>query len=161
MSIVDGFRLPDTPVAPEDRETLRVLMVVQSRADAELASRRLRQLEDSYRCSVTLLGVARLSLLVQCYAPLSGVTTPDRLAMVALQSAGGIAQAAAADAGIPAVDSVGAAAGWKSVCLVDPLRLGVYDALVIGSLPRGRLARRRLLAAARGSGTTVLVGAHR
>jgi hypothetical protein len=158
VTVVDGFRLPDVPVAAEDRETLRVLVAVQSRADAELASHRLRQLEDCFHCSVTLLGIARLSQFVQCYAPLSGATTPDRLAMVALESAGGLAQEAAADAGIPTIDSVGAVAGWKSVCLIDPLRHGVYDALVVGSMPRGRLARRRLLAAARASGTTVLVG---
>jgi nucleotide-binding universal stress UspA family protein len=157
MSIVDGFRTPNVPAASGERETLRVLVAVETQADARLAARRLRRLDVSYRCSVTLLGVARSSFLVRYCAPLSGLTTPYDIALAASDSARRLARTAAAEADIPGVDHLGAVAGWDSRCLIEPLRLGVYDALLLGSLPRGRFSRRRLLGAAHASGTTVLV----
>jgi hypothetical protein len=39
---------------------------------------------------------------------------------------------------------------------LEPLAAGVYDALVLGSAPSGRLARRRVISAASRSGTAVL-----
>jgi hypothetical protein len=158
MSLLDGFRIPDAPAASEEPEALRILAAIESRADADFACRRLRGLEASYRCSVTLLGVARCSFLVRYCAPLSGLTTPYDVALLAKEAAGKLARTAAAEVAVPGVEHLGAVAGWDSRCLLEPLQLGVYDALVLGSLPRGRLARRRLLAAAHASGTTVLVG---
>jgi hypothetical protein len=158
VSILDGCRIPDVPATSVGRQTLRVLTAVESRADAHFASRRLWRLEASYRCSVTLLGVARCNLLIQCYAPLSGLATPHQVALLARDSAGKLAAAAAAEADLPGIDRVEAVVGWSSARLIEPLRLGVYDALVLGSMPRSRRARRRLLAAAHASGTTVLLG---
>jgi hypothetical protein len=157
MSVLDHSRTPDVPPALEERGTLRILMAVESRADAHFASGRLRQLATSHRCSVTLLGVARCSVLVQCYAPLSGVTTPYRIAMDAREAARRLALTTAAEADVSGIDDVGAVFGWRSPFLTESLRMGLYDALLLGSLPRRRLARRRLLAAAGASGTRVLV----
>jgi nucleotide-binding universal stress UspA family protein len=158
VSILDGSLIGDVPAVLDEPGTLRILMAVESRADAHFASRRLRLLAVSHRCSVTLLGIAHVNLFVQGYAPLSGLTTPYRIALEAQKAADRLARTAAAEADVSGVDDIEAVVGWGSRRLIEPLRLGLYDALLLGSLPPRRLARRRLLAAACASGTRVLVG---
>jgi hypothetical protein len=158
MNVIHGYSIPAAPAISDGPEALRILAAIESRADVHCASRQLRELEASYRCSVMLLGVARCSVLLRCCVSFSGFTTPYDITRLAKETAGKLARDAAAEAAVPGIDRLGAVAGWDSRWLLEPLRHGIYDALVLGSLPRGRLARRRLLSAAHASGTTVLVG---
>jgi hypothetical protein len=144
-----------------------VLVAIGCEADAGPALRELDTLGASCSCSVTFLGVVVPSLFVCSFAPLSGVTTCEGILELHIEDAGQLARAVAAAAETlsvarpPSVDHLRAASSWTAPGVLEPLRLGVYDALIVGRLPRSRWARRRLLAAARASETEVIVGSTR
>jgi hypothetical protein len=167
MSISTGFELPRGPATGTWGGATRVLVAIGCEADAEPALRELDMLGASCSCSVTLLGVVAPSLFVRSFGPLSGITTCEGILEHHIDAAGQLARAIAATARTlsvahpPNVDHLRAASSWTGSGVLEPLRLGVYDALIVGRLPRGRRAWRRLLAAARASETEVIVGSTR
>jgi hypothetical protein len=167
MSISTGFELPRGPATGTWGGATRVLVAIGCDAEAEPALRELDMLGASCSCSVTVLGVVAPSLFVRSFGPLSGMTTCEGILEHHIEAAGQLARAVAATArtlsvaNAPSVDHLRAASSWTAAAVLEPLRVGVYDSLIVGRLPRGRRARRRLLAAARASETEVIVGSTR
>jgi nucleotide-binding universal stress UspA family protein len=157
MSVITGSQMPNDPaVAGDRRGAMRVLAALGCDGDADLVLRELDALGKTHTCSVTFVGVVRPSLFVRSCAPLSGMTTSESIAQIATDAARQLAATAAAKARTHTLDHLGASSDWNASGLLQRLRLGVYDALIIGSLPHGRRTRRRLLAAAEASGTAVI-----
>jgi hypothetical protein len=167
MSLSTGFELPALPAAGDPAGAMRVLVAIGCETDGAAAIRELGLLGASFSCSVTLVGVVAPSLFVRSFAPLSGMTTPRGIVELQLEAAEQLAQTLAGRAQTLSVahairvNHLRTMSTWTGPDLVEPLRLGVYDALILGRLPRGRRVRRRLLAAARASETEVIVGTTR
>jgi hypothetical protein len=163
MSLSTGFDLPCGPTTGDRDRAMRVLVAIGCQADAAPALRELGLLGASFSCAVTLLGVGAPSLFVRSFAPLSGMTTAKGIVDLEIEAARRLTRAVAAKAPTlsvvhaPSIDHLRAASSWTTPGLLEPLRLGIYDALILGRLPRGRRVRRRLLAAARASDTQVIV----
>jgi hypothetical protein len=159
MSVITRSPLPGAPALRDRRPAMRVLVAVGREDDTGHAIGELHVLEQSHACSVTIVAVALPSLFVRSFAPLSGMTTVERLVEMAGDGARRLARTLAAASPAGGVDRIVTAATWDAPALIDPVRTGSFDAIVLARLPRNWRARRRLLAAACASDTDLIVAA--
>jgi hypothetical protein len=159
MSAIAGSHVPWGPAATGERRcALRVLVAIASETDAALALPELDVLRASNACSITLMSVVAPSLFVQCFAPTAGMLTAQQIReMWTAAAAELVGTKVAGRSWRQDLDDRRLASGWTAPELLRPLRLGVYDMLLLGRPPRGRYSRWRLLAAADASETSVVV----
>ena len=155
MSSVAGSPLSPEIAEGDDRDPMRVLVVIGGEADAAGAVRELHALAMSYTCSITLLVVHRTSMFVRSFAPLSGMSLAS-LDELARHHAAELAHTFGNRVRGHTVDHVLASRTWDATAPLRSLRCGVYDALLLGR-PPARRAPRRLVAAAGASDTVVIV----
>jgi hypothetical protein len=134
--------------------TLRALVAFGSARQAEATLRLVEALGADHPLDLAVISVARFQPVLCAWAPASGMTTCASLRDDATVGADALAREvlAALPGDVRACHSV--VLGWSSPLLVQPLRAGVYDALVLGC--RVGLRRRALAQAAACSASRIV-----
>jgi len=150
---------PKPGAGETDGRCARVLhlgVVVQRREHVDAVLLESARLADGASLRLSIVGIPADLRACDYMAPLSGVVTYEDIVARALADATAAARLTALAAPAAAVATYRCAEGWRCAWLLEELRRGSFDGVVLGGRPARRRDRRRLSQAAEAGGTAVL-----
>lgn len=156
-TVADAMAAPGACARPR-----HIGVVVQRHDQVDAALEQAVRIADGHCLRLSIIGIAVQRPIINHLAPLSGAVSYEQLMAEAESDAACAARLAALGAPACACVTYRCVEGWRVPWLLNGLRQGDFNALVLGARPERRSDRRRVAAAAReGIVTLVLAGSGR